>query len=211
MRRVILITLTTAGWAALVLLAVGYLHPRTWDVEITRRHVLGIRPHHGRLLLAWWELVGDSDWPACEDLWFTRAADSTGRTPDLTSAGNFHPVSAPEGKDIRTISLLSAAEGGKWPDQTRGWRGKISVGRTDSLSGCSVHFAEVSLWLASGPLLLWPAAALVLYGLRRRRARRQGRCTNCGYDLRGSPSDHCTECGRPWAQQNPARPSAGSL
>lgn len=55
-------------------------------------------------------------------------------------------------------------------------------------------------------ILIWPF--LVLLGMftaieflceirnyRRVRRKRAGRCCNCGYDLRGSPSGRCPECG----------------
>lgn len=33
---------------------------------------------------------------------------------------------------------------------------------------------------------------------RTRRRRRRGLCVGCGYDLRGTPGNRCTECGRPF-------------
>jgi hypothetical protein len=47
-------------------------------------------------------------------------------------------------------------------------------------------------WLAAMIGGIWPAFATVRW-LRRRR--RPGRCRSCGYDLRGSPSGVCPECG----------------
>jgi hypothetical protein len=44
------------------------------------------------------------------------------------------------------------------------------------------------------PPLLWLAATGRRAWVRRRR-RRLGRCLACGYDLRGTPSGRCSECG----------------
>ena len=55
-------------------------------------------------------------------------------------------------------------------------------------------------WLRSASGLKWaiPVALVATLRwvpwLRRRRARRAGRCENCGYDLRATP-DRCPECG----------------
>jgi hypothetical protein len=49
-------------------------------------------------------------------------------------------------------------------------------------------------WLPTGLAAVLPAVWLVRR-LRARRARRQGLCPACGYDLRATP-DRCPECGR---------------
>jgi hypothetical protein len=51
--------------------------------------------------------------------------------------------------------------------------------------------------LMAGLLLLYPARCLVtgLFRCRRRIQARRGLCPECGYDLRGSPTGVCSECG----------------
>lgn len=56
-------------------------------------------------------------------------------------------------------------------------------------SSTLIHFP---LGLVALVLGVWPAVALVRW-LRHRR--RSGLCKGCGYDLRGSPSGDCPECG----------------
>jgi len=51
----------------------------------------------------------------------------------------------------------------------------------------------VPCWLVMLPLAVQPALRLRAWHLRRRRTR-EGRCRNCGYDLRATP-ERCPECG----------------
>jgi hypothetical protein len=50
------------------------------------------------------------------------------------------------------------------------------------------------VWLPVAAAGVWPAMALVVRVLRRRRAGDLGVCTACGYDLRATPG-RCPECG----------------
>ena len=66
---------------------------------------------------------------------------------------------------------------------------KLSGGWTINTMGFSTPYWL--LVLISSP---WPGIALVLYVMRRKHT--PGICRNCGYDLRGTPSGVCPECGR---------------
>ncbi len=74
--------------------------------------------------------------------------------------------------------------------------------------GCAVYFGPgvFEPWIKSKvvvcpawtpPLLFWiyPGVVLLCASIRRRVRRTQGRCSECGYDLRGSGSGQCPECG----------------
>jgi len=54
---------------------------------------------------------------------------------------------------------------------------------------------RVPLWGPIVLLLVYPAISLARGPIRRRRRRRKGLCVCCGYDLRGSTSGVCAECG----------------
>jgi hypothetical protein len=61
-------------------------------------------------------------------------------------------------------------------------------------------FFAVPHWFLSLLLLLWPLLRLgrfVSYNLRTRWRSRNGGCVTCGYDLTGSTSGKCPECGKP--------------
>jgi hypothetical protein len=64
--------------------------------------------------------------------------------------------------------------------------------------GWLVTRLNVSLWLASGVLGLYPLACLACWArvaIRRRTRRRRGACVHCGYCLIGNRSGRCPECG----------------
>ena len=62
------------------------------------------------------------------------------------------------------------------------------------LEGSSYWEWTVPAWLAAAVTALPPALWFALWR-RRRRILREGRCPDCGYDLRASP-ERCPECGR---------------
>ncbi len=47
-----------------------------------------------------------------------------------------------------------------------------------------------------GTAALWMGVLLLVFGQRVRPVYRAGQCPACGYDLEGSPSGPCPECGR---------------
>ena len=63
-------------------------------------------------------------------------------------------------------------------------------------------------WLAALALAA-PPALWVAGWRRRRRIRREGRCPNCGYDLRAS-GERCPECGLPTGARPPPAPGRAS-
>ncbi len=58
------------------------------------------------------------------------------------------------------------------------------------------------VWAASGLLAAYPALALYCGPVQRRRRRRAGACTCCGYSLTGNTSGICPECGSGTATQH---------
>jgi hypothetical protein len=64
----------------------------------------------------------------------------------------------------------------------------------------TITVVSVRWWLllAAVSIFLIPAGWVVQQALRRARRSRRGLCTGCGYDLRGSVSGRCPECGQ-WA------------
>jgi hypothetical protein len=78
-------------------------------------------------------------------------------------------------------------------DQTFGpfYVRRIGVGKVIA-SGVGGPF-----WAVFAVLMAWPALAFVRGPVRRWRRRREGRCTQCGYSLKGLPEPRCPECGKP--------------
>ncbi len=65
------------------------------------------------------------------------------------------------------------------------------------------RFIMFPLWLPSILFSIWPAISLILH--IKRRYFSPEICRKCGYDLRGSPSGVCPECGRaPSKEKTPA-------
>ncbi len=50
-------------------------------------------------------------------------------------------------------------------------------------------------WPVIVGLILLASSGPTLRSVRRRRRKRLGLCTSCGYDLRGTPGAHCPDCG----------------
>jgi hypothetical protein len=70
-------------------------------------------------------------------------------------------------------------------------RGKFSLGAQQNPTYHAIRVPQWTILTLTG-LLTW---MLLRAPLRRRRWRKQGRCQDCGYDLRESPQ-RCPECGK---------------
>ncbi len=59
------------------------------------------------------------------------------------------------------------------------------------------HYAalDIPLWMPAAPAAILLALVGLHGPLRERRRRTRGQCVRCGYDLRGSRSARCPECG----------------
>jgi hypothetical protein len=73
------------------------------------------------------------------------------------------------------------------------WGAEYSWART--ATGRRLHVFTIPYWLILVATAPYPLYLVVADPLRRRRRRRRGLCPMCGYDLRGSPSGVCSECG----------------
>jgi len=114
----------------------------------------------------------------------TTEAKANARAIDLQRGGfrwrytYVHPVARSEwlGLSVRSTSSTSTGpQGLHWlPYYSGGWRQLF-----------------IPLWL---PAVIFGAACVGLRQPSRRKRRKLGLCTNCGYDLRGS-SEKCPECG----------------
>lgn len=99
---------------------------------------------------------------------------------------------------------------GCWDDEGEGWfhagciapmvhaGGRIArVVRADDIPPS--HVFQRALVVPRGFFFLmfgaYPTVALIRGPVRRRRRRRRGLCTECGYDLTGNESGVCAECG----------------
>jgi hypothetical protein len=114
---------------------------------------------------------------------------------------------------FRTASAMVPAPPGRYAYGVRSlarWdRAGVSYHRWDMTAGRTPQapvlgrFAEVRV-APAWPLLvsLGLVSLGVMLRVRRRRARRAGRCVQCGYDLRATPQ-RCPECG----SVSPARPA----
>ncbi len=60
-----------------------------------------------------------------------------------------------------------------------------------------IKFLRIPFWMLTPILLCYPTIYWWRGPRRRRRRWRKGLCVACGYDLRGSPTGVCSECGEP--------------
>jgi hypothetical protein len=98
-----------------------------------------------------------------------------------------------------------------WRNSAISLPGRWSVGsHTAGLS--EIRFKRESLAGVQRRVIpLWPLAAasvLATIWAWRRRPFPPGRCSSCGYDLRGLESDHCPECGTARARAKEPPPTS---
>jgi hypothetical protein len=125
---------------------------------------------------------------------------------------------------IRAIEPDTWRDAGGHAGSVRELQGQLIVTQTPWVQRVIVYKLERERWwlrwrafgLRAGPTVLIPVALIATLRrvpwLRRRRARRAGRCERCGYDLRATP-DRCPECGaRPTVpRRTPAACPSGPL
>lgn len=61
-------------------------------------------------------------------------------------------------------------------------------------------------WLLALPFVIFPVLWLLLYARQVRQRRTEGHCRCCGYNLTGSTSGVCPECGAAFVRVTPALP-----
>jgi hypothetical protein len=92
------------------------------------------------------------------------------------------------------------------------WQSRDAFPGAASLSIGFGHICMlVPLWAPLAVFGTWPLVAGARFALRRRRLRHRrklGLCLHCGYDLRGSESPRCPECGTTRSAGEPLRGSA---
>lgn len=134
-----------------------------------------------------------------------------------------HPIPA---------ELLAAITRDLVPDLRRGWRVRLWVLLLMTVGGLSLGF--LYMWMSGspitdylyslpGPVLAVIALVSIWYGFRLTRLRhvrdvllRHLRCSHCGYDIRGLPTDPedgatvCPECGCAWRLDETADSGAAS-
>ncbi len=102
-----------------------------------------------------------------------------------------HPLSL-EGKRWAIEHLAPDPHSDYFRNGLFSWRvfgfGTYNAGR----QGTSVRVVQIPQWFAVAVFLLWPVITVIKY---LRRPQRQQLCRACGYDMRGSPSGICPECG----------------
>lgn len=99
-------------------------------------------------------------------------------------------------KGICRIGVWSGDPSEEW-SSTPGWEYEIEFGTLRILADSFQAQIRVPFWLPLGLSLTYPGVAFVRRPVRRWRRRRLDRCISCGYDLRGSVSGLCSECGHP--------------
>jgi hypothetical protein len=184
-----------------------------WDMKkdwtLSDRHAVGVRVFEGRLTVARWSLTRQRDWLAfSSDLYGIPLHCGFGYTAEAFAERN-RKATQPQLEDsvelrwqLLDISVRPRRDG------VFAWETpRSNPQQSGNAIGVPICFASVRLALAPVLLLVLPVAGL----LSARQRSRLGHCLRCGYDLRGSVSQVCTECGAAKNNQNPARPRAGSL
>jgi hypothetical protein len=99
------------------------------------------------------------------------------------------------GPDLR---LIGGPPDRSWKVRTEApWCLRLEIGRKEGLRSGHIRMSKLyfRLWVVILIFAAYPGVVLVSNRWRRWRRRGQGRCIQCGYDLRGTPSGRCSECG----------------
>jgi hypothetical protein len=122
-------------------------------------------------------------------------------TLDLNARSNYYPEglmhqSAPLSLvDQQCAGMFEQTNWDPYNRRNLGFSYRAAAG---TARGVSYRFKSISFpyWLFLVPLAVLPGH-LLLCTLRARSRRRRGLCVKCGYDLRHSTSEVCSECGTP--------------
>lgn len=122
-------------------------------------------------------------------------------------------VTERQGWPLRCLScrVVGRELGGVWESQTLGAITFATKRASAARGTVDVRLAARPIWLGMiGDTIIYAGAWLLLllgvrwlWGLRRRRRTRRGRCARCGYDLVGDFASGCPECG--WGRASEPR------
>ncbi len=130
------------------------------------------------------------DWPRVGFVFEQNASSNSTSRAILTQAlRNMAQRYALDKANLADPSLWSAFT----PDGFRAWAYARGLGGT---TRWDVVYVKLPLWMPVFLFLVLPATVVAVRSVRRRRRRDRGLCERCGYDLRGSVSGRCPECGR---------------
>ena len=192
-RKAVIVVLMLAAVGIVVIGRYSYSTILRKQLQLTDRNVVFIHVYGGVTRLFWFRSEGsisvtvhlESTLPD----WVKVQGYSTGMVEWLicrtTSACDYRPLGIGSSRALRTPERFFPAV--SWSLRA------YSVG-----PGCpEVRFTLVRTrsWILCLLFATYPTITFIRGLLRRRRRRRKGRCLNCNYDLTGTESGICPECG----------------